>query len=329
MGARKHRPGGLSSGRALAAVRANQGAVHAANGGLSIKHLSSKSLRQHGEGQGKKDKPENQLNAEPEAMGRAHLLCNERMPRIKKTPELTWIEADQTLPPAHLAWGQHSRAPGLLAASRDLSTQRLLEAYSQGIFPWFSAGQPVLWWSPDPRMVLRTADFRFHRSLRQTLQRHLREPGFELTFDRDFGQVIRRCSASPRQGQSGTWIVPSMVAAYEELHRAGYAHCAEVWLHGELVAGLYFVALGQAVFGESMFTTLTDGSKMALACLISVCLQHGVTAIDCQQNTRHLASLGAKEMPRSDFVAGVQQACHKPPIAWAQQILYFDTLSAL
>lgn len=248
---------------------------------------------------------------------------------MPSNPELSWIDVDQALPDAELAWGAQSAAPGLLAAGDDLSAERLLESYGKGIFPWFSDGQPVLWWSPDPRMVLRPTQFRFHRSLRQTLKRWLRQHGFELTFDRDFSQVIRRCSASPRSGQSGTWIVPSMVQAYEDLHRAGYAHSAEVWLDGELVAGLYFVALGHAVFGESMFTTITDGSKMALACLVSVCLQHGVPMIDCQQNTRHLASLGAREIPRSDFVAQVHQGCQKPPIAWDRQSLYWHMLMAL
>lgn len=256
-------------------------------------------------------------------------MCNVSMPSAARPPDLTWIEADEALPAAHLAWGADSPAPGLLAAGHDLSAARLLGSYSQGIFPWFSAGQPVLWWSPDPRMVLQVARFRFHRSLRQTLKRCWLHPGFSLTFDRDFSQVIRRCSASPRPGQSGTWIVPAMVAAYEDLHRAGFAHSAEVWLDGELVAGLYFVALGHAVFGESMFTTVTDGSKMALASLVSACLKHGIVAIDCQQNTRHLASLGAQEMPRADFVAQLRQASQQPPVAWAQQTLYWDTLTAL
>ena len=251
------------------------------------------------------------------------------MPRAPKMPDLIWIQADEPLPSTHLAWDAQSPAPGLLAASHDLSATRLLEAYSQGIFPWFSEGQPVLWWSPDPRMVLQAQDFRFHRSLRQTMKRWLHNPGFSLTFDQDFSQVVRRCSAVPRPGQSGTWIVPAMVTAYEDLHRAGHAHSAEVWLNGELVAGLYFVALGHAVFGESMFTTVTDGSKMALASLVSVCLKHGITAIDCQQNTRHLASLGAQEIPRSAFLKGVQQARHMQPVPWAEQTLYWDALSAL
>lgn len=244
-------------------------------------------------------------------------------------PELSWITPDEALPAASKAWGPQTSAPGLLAAGRDLSVARLLEAYGQGIFPWFSEHQPVLWWSPDPRMVLRTTDFRFHRSLRQTLQRSLRQPGFSLCFDHDFSQVIRRCSTTPRAGQSGTWIVPAMVSAYEDLHRAGHAHSAEVWLDGQLVAGLYFVALGHAVFGESMFTRVTDGSKMALASLVSVCLRHGIAQIDCQQKTRHLASLGALEMPRTDFVHRLAQARQKPTIDWPAQSLYWPELMAL
>ena len=257
------------------------------------------------------------------------LLCNQPMPRAAQTPELSWIEVDEALPQPHLAWGAESPAPGLLAASRDLSAARLMASYSQGVFPWFSAGQPVLWWSPDPRMVLRVGNFRFSRSLRKTLKHWLLHPGFELTFDRDFSQVIQRCSSAPRAGQNGTWIVPAMVAAYEDLHREGFAHSAEVWLDGELVAGLYFVALGHAVFGESMFTTVTDGSKMALASLVSVCRTHGVSTIDCQQNTPHLASLGAQEMPRAEFLALVQQGCQKPPIDWRTQTLYWNALTSM
>jgi leucyl/phenylalanyl-tRNA--protein transferase len=217
----------------------------------------------------------------------------------------------------------------LVAASHDLSVARLIESYSQGIFPWFSDDQPVLWWSPDPRMVLRPQNFRFHRSLRQALKRAQLSPGFSLAFNRDFDQVIQRCSKAPRTGQNGTWIVPDMIKAYQELHRMGLAHSAELWLGDELVAGLYFVALGQAVFGESMFTKVTDGSKMALAMLVSVCRQHGIAAIDCQQNTRHLASLGAQEMPRADFLALVQLASAMPPVDWAGQTLYWDSLTNL
>jgi leucyl/phenylalanyl-tRNA--protein transferase len=244
-------------------------------------------------------------------------------------PELPWIAAGQALPGAVTAWGPHAPAPGLLAASEDLSAARLIEAYKQGIFPWFSEGQPVLWWSPDPRMVLLTREFRLHRSLRKSLHRWTLTPGFELCFDRDFSQVISKCATAVREGQKGTWIVPKMVEAYEELHQLGLAHSSEVWHQGQLVAGLYFVNLGNAVFGESMFTTITDGSKMALACLVSVCLQEGVHAIDCQQNTRHLASLGAREMPRSRFISGVQQALDGQAIDWGSQSLNWDALQSL
>jgi len=206
---------------------------------------------------------------------------------------------------------------------------RLLESYSHGIFPWFSSGQPVLWWSPDPRMVLQTRHFRFHRSLRQSIKRWRLNPRFSLCFDRDFGQVIQRCACASRTGQNGTWIVPEMVAAYENLHRHGHAHSAEVWLDGQLVAGLYFVALGHAVFGESMFTTITDGSKMALACLVSVCLHHGIPMVDCQQNTRHLASLGAGEISRTAFINSITLGRQHSPVNWAQQSLYWDALMAL
>ncbi len=244
-------------------------------------------------------------------------------------PELPWIVEGQPLPPVSGAWDASTPAPGLLAASSDLSAQRLMDAYAEGVFPWFNVGQPVLWWSPDPRMVLQTRDFRFHRSLQQSLKRWSTNPDFELCFDRDFAQVIRRCAKSPRAGQKGTWIVPQMVAAYEDLHRTGLAHSCELRIRGELVAGLYFVALGHAVFGESMFTTVTDGSKMALACLVSVCLQHGVCAIDCQQNTRHLASLGAREIPRSDFLRGVHEGRVQDPIDWAHQSLNWPALASL
>ncbi|MGV0959672.1 MAG: leucyl/phenylalanyl-tRNA--protein transferase [Limnohabitans sp.] len=251
------------------------------------------------------------------------------MPRDQTTSDLPWIQADQALPPVTQAWGADSPAPGLLAAGQDLSVTRLLESYSHGIFPWFSPGQPVLWWSPDPRMVLQTRDFRLHRSLRQSLKRWQLNPGFILCFDRDFEQVIQRCASAPRSGQNGTWIVPEMVAAYVKLHRQGYAHSAEVWLDGQLVAGLYFVALGHAVFGESMFTTIPDGSKMALTCLVSVCLKHRIAAIDCQQNTRHLASLGAREMARTEFMQTIARERQHSPVDWARQSLYWDALTAL
>ena len=244
-------------------------------------------------------------------------------------PPLQWLEADTPFPAVATAWGADTGAPGLLAAGGGLAVERLTSAYAQGIFPWFSQGQPVLWWSPTPRMVLQTGQFKMHRSLAKTLQRHHLNPSFSLCFDRAFDQVIEHCAHSPRKHQNGTWIVPSMVQAYQALHRAGHAHSAEVWFDGQLVAGLYFVCLGKAVFGESMFTLISDGSKMALALLVSVALEHGVLAIDCQQNTRHLASLGAHEMSRDTFMTGVRQAMDRPGIDWAQQTLYWHALTAL
>ena len=215
---------------------------------------------------------------------------------------LPWIESHNPLPSVENAWGTDTDAPGLLAAGADLGVDRLLEAYSKGVFPWYNPNQPVLWWSPDPRMVLQIRNFKLHRSLRKTLSRYAAQPNFELCFDRAFDEVVEACAQSPREGQNGTWIVPDMVKAYQALHRAGFAHSAETWLDGKLVAGLYFVCIGKAVFGESMFSTLSDGSKMALAALVHVCQQEGIQAIDCQQNTAHLASMGAQEMTRSAFL---------------------------
>jgi leucyl/phenylalanyl-tRNA--protein transferase len=222
------------------------------------------------------------------------------------------------------AWGQDSDAPGLLAAGADLGVERLLEAYSNGIFPWFNPDQPVLWWSPDPRMVLQTAQFKLHRSLRKTLSRYAAHPQFELCFDKAFDQVIEACAQSPREGQNGTWIVPQMVEAYKELHQAGYAHSAETWLDGQLVGGLYFVCIGQAVFGESMFSTINDGSKMALAALVNVCQQQGIVAIDCQQKTSHLALMGAKEMAREDFLNLIRPALDLKGLDWSAQEINWD-----
>ena len=242
------------------------------------------------------------------------------------TPQLplTWVDSQSPLPSVNAAWGQDSDAPGLLAAGADLGVERLLEAYSNGIFPWFNPDQPVLWWSPDPRMVLQTAQFKLHRSLRKTLSRYAAHPQFELCFNKAFDQVIEACAQSPREGQNGTWIVPQMVDAYKELHQAGYAHSAETWLDGQLVGGLYFVCIGQAVFGESMFSTINDGSKMALAALVNVCQQQGIVAIDCQQKTSHLALMGAKEMAREDFLNLIRPALALKGLDWSAQEINWD-----
>ena len=202
----------------------------------------------------------------------------------------------------------------------------LRAAYRHGVFPWFSDGQPILWWSPDPRMVLQVDRFRLHASMRKTLRRFLRAPGSEIRFDHDFARVIAHCASQPRNGGAGTWIVQDMQLAYRQFHRAGYAHSVETWIDGELVGGLYCVAIGQAVFGESMFSLMPDASKIALAALVVFCSVHGMRAIDCQQNTRHLASLGATEMPRADFLQHCETAADRPAPDWVFEPLYWQQL---
>ncbi|WP_040328724.1 leucyl/phenylalanyl-tRNA--protein transferase [Acidovorax delafieldii] len=241
-------------------------------------------------------------------------------------PQLPWLEPEDPLPDPSTAWGPSSPAPGLLAAGGALGGDHLRRAYAQGTFPWFSAGQPILWWAPDPRMVLKVAQFRLHRSLRKTLSKFRSNPNCEVRIDFAFDRVIRACSSISRDGQNGTWIVPDMVTAYEALHAQGNAHSVETWINGELVGGLYCVALGRAVFGESMFAYATDASKVALAALVCLCRHQGVELIDCQQNTEHLASLGAEEISRSDFVRYVQHQNTQPPIHWNFKPVYWNEL---
>lgn len=244
-------------------------------------------------------------------------------------PPVPWLDAGQAFPPLQSAWGERDPAPGLLAAGGALDVQTLLQAYGQGIFPWFSTGQPILWWSPDPRMVLQTAQFKLHRSLKKTLRRFVLEPGCSLRFDTAFERVIQACADTPRGGQPGTWIVPEMIAAYSELHRAGHAHSVETWVNGELAGGLYCVNLGGMVFGESMFAHQTDASKIALAGLIAFCKAKGLPLIDCQQNTGHLASLGAAEMTRADFTAKVSVQTQQARPQWLFDDLYWQTILTL
>lgn len=223
-----------------------------------------------------------------------------------------WIDDSQPLPaPGSVA----EDVPGLVAAGGRLTLARLEQAYRQGMFPWFGPGQPVLWWSPDPRMVLRVAGFRLHRSLRKTLARFLRTPGCAVRFDHAFDDVIAACARTPRAGQDGTWIVPAMQRAYRAWHRAGRVHSVETWDGGRLVGGLYFVAVGRMVFGESMFSLRADASKIALAALVAACRARGVALVDCQQHTGHLASLGACEMPRAEFLRQVALAREAPEVA--------------
>lgn len=239
---------------------------------------------------------------------------------------LPWLDPGDPFPPSAGAWDADQPAPGLLAAGGALDVDSLQRAYGAGIFPWFSEGQPILWWSTDPRMVLFTDLFRLHRSLRKTVSRFAADPRCEIRIDSAFATVIEACATSDRPGQSGTWIVPAMVEAYKEFHAAGHAHSIETWIDGELTGGLYCVAIGKAVFGESMFTRVPDASKIALAALVAFCRHEGISVIDCQQNTQHLASLGAREIPRSDFVAAVAQNARKPAPRWHFEPVYWREL---
>jgi leucyl/phenylalanyl-tRNA--protein transferase len=229
-------------------------------------------------------------------------------------PEVRWIDDDDPLPPTDQSLPAGSDAPGLLAAGGRLSLERLDEAYRHGIFPWFGARQPVLWWSPDPRMVLPVAEFRLSRSLRKAVRRFLAAPGCAVRIDSAFDAVIRACAATPREGQAGTWIVPAMVHAYTAWHHAGRVHSFETWAGGQLLGGLYCVAIGRFVFGESMFARATDASKIALAALVAFCRAHDVQWIDCQQNTAHLARFGAREIPRVEFERHLSTGSAKPAI---------------
>ena len=245
--------------------------------------------------------------------------------RARRTA-IAWIEAGEPFPDVATACGQDSATPGLLAASRHLDTPTLLRAYGSGIFPWYSEGQSVLWWSPDPRMALAPEQFRVHRSFRKQLQKFIADPGCEIRIDSAFEQVILACASAPRPGQRGTWIVPAMRSAYIELHQRGFAHSVETWVHGELTGGLYCVALGQALFGESMFSQVSGASRMALAALVALCLAHGVGMIDCQQNTAHLSLLGAREIARADFCQHMARAQTQEGLVWKFEPLYWKTI---
>ncbi|WP_397535314.1 leucyl/phenylalanyl-tRNA--protein transferase [Roseateles sp.] len=232
---------------------------------------------------------------------------------------IDWLdEASLDFPPSAQALGPDSDAPGLLAAGGDLSPARLQAAYSRGIFPWYGDGQPILWWYPDPRMVLQARHFKLQRSLRKTINRFAATPGCEIRVDSATQQVLAACANAPREGQAGTWILPEMQAAYLRWARLGVVHSIETWIDGELAGGLYGVNLGRMFFGESMFMRRTDASKIALAALVCLCREHGVEWIDCQQNTGHLASLGAFEMPRSAFEAHLARTVAQvAPASWA------------
>ncbi|GAB2503147.1 leucyl/phenylalanyl-tRNA--protein transferase [Arenimonas alkanexedens] len=222
------------------------------------------------------------------------------------------VDPEAPFPPAA---GARREPNGLLAMGGDLSPTRLLNAYRQGIFPWYSEGEPILWWCPDPRMVFDTARFR----LASRFRRSLRSSGWVIRVDSAFDQVIAACAAQPRPGQDGTWITPAMAQAYRELHRLGHAHSVEVFEGAALVGGIYGVGVGRMFFGESMFSAVPGGSKAALAGLCRHLADAGCPLLDAQVENPHLVSLGGRRLPRPAFLAQVAQsvAMPTPPGLWA------------
>ena len=232
---------------------------------------------------------------------------------------IPWLTDRDPFPPVDKALREPN---GLLAAGADLSPERLLDAYRHGIFPWFGAEDPVLWWSPNPRMVLIPREFHVSTSLRRTLKSRK----FAVTLDRAFGDVVRGCAETPRDlaadahsAKADTWITASMMEAYAQLAALGHAHSVEAWLDGQLAGGLYGVSIGRMFYGESMFTHVTDASKVAMATLVRQLERWGFELIDCQMSTSHLASLGAREIPRAEFVRHVAHLAALPPLPspWA------------
>jgi len=226
---------------------------------------------------------------------------------------IPWLVIDTPFPSVESALTEEQGAAGLLAAGADLSAERLLDAYRHGIFPWFSEDQPILWWSTDPRMVLYTDQFKLSKSLKKALKKLQHNPDVEFKFDSAFESVMRAC-ATPRSDGAGTWISEQMICAYTELHRLGYAHSSEVWMNGELVGGAYGLCIGRMFYGESMFSRVTNASKMALAQLVFFLKSQNVKMIDCQQETGHLASLGAVPISRNEFINWIKQTVLQPPI---------------
>lgn len=224
---------------------------------------------------------------------------------------IPWLGPDLVFPPLGSALKEPN---GLLAAGGDLSPARILAAYRRGIFPWYAPGEPILWWTPDPRMVLPPAGMKISRSLARTL----RAGRYQVRLDTAFAEVIAACATTPRHGQSGTWITDEMRAAYTRLHELGYAHSVEVFMDDRLAGGLYGIGLGRAFFGESMFSWRSDASKIALAHLCEHLKRGEFGIIDCQMETAHLASLGAHAIPRRDFAAALDRLTKDgtPPGRW-------------
>ena len=227
-----------------------------------------------------------------------------------RTSHLYWV-ADNVIASGFPPVDRALRDPdGLLAIGGDLATATLLDAYQRGIFPWYSSGQPILWWSPNPRCVLELDNLKISRSLRKTLRKDI----YQVSFNHCFDQVIQAC-AGPRRGNRETWLTPEMTAAYQQLHQQGHAISIETWRDNELAGGLYGIAIGRVFFGESMFSIHPDASKVALVCLVRELQQKNFRIIDCQVHSRHLQSLGATPMQRDLFVNLLNHYC-APPVTY-------------
>ena len=225
---------------------------------------------------------------------------------------IPWLGPNDPFPDPRSQPDPDPEVPGLLAVSERIYSGQLERAYRSGIFPWYSDHQPVLWWSPDPRMTLNPANLKISQSLRKTIRACLDDPSLTLRVDHDFSGVMRACATTERQGQDGTWITHEIMDAYTALHEQGHAHCITLEQNQQAIGGLYCVSFGGMVFGESMFSKVRDSSKLALAALCAWCYDHRVTLIDCQQETAHLRSLGAIPIGRSEFLQHVACAIHAP-----------------
>jgi len=235
---------------------------------------------------------------------------------------IAWLDESSPFPDVSHALTDEDGAAGLLAAGGDLSAKRLLDAYRHGIFPWFSEGQPILWWSTDPRMVLFPDQFVISSSLRKTLKKIRNDGRWQVRFDSAFEDVMRACAA-PRRDGAGTWISEDIVRGYVALHEQGYAHSSELWLDDRLVGGAYGVCIGRMFYGESMFAKVSDASKVALAYLVHFLRENGVEMIDCQQETSHLTSLGAAPIPRTEFIARLRVAIERPAMVHWEAPTFF------
>jgi len=226
---------------------------------------------------------------------------------------IPWLRSGGAFPPINAALTEPN---GLLAAGGELSAARLLEAYAKGIFPWYGEGQPILWWCPDPRMVLFVDEFRVTRSLRKVVRRQV----FDLRVDTAFRQVVQACADTPRPNQGGTWITSDVIDAYHILHLGGHAHSVEAWRDGRLVGGLYGVSIGRMFYGESMFSHESDASKVALVQLVAILRRAEFPMVDCQQETAHLSSFGARAIPRREFAARLVPLVNStaPADAWTR-----------